>query len=93
MLVSLGGSPGGSVRMYYQKRKEKNPGEGRGAVAGGQSGNRLRVRWAGAWGGGALLTARFRPSAGADNGVAVPSAPSPCWAARVRPLSPKLLSI
>lgn len=43
--------------------------------------------------GGAALTARFRPSAGADNGVAVPCAPSPCSAARVRPLSPKLLSI
>lgn len=64
-----------------------------GAKAGGQRGNRLGARRATARVGGAALTARFRLSAGADNGVAVPGAPSHRWAARVRPLSPKLLSI
>lgn len=80
--------------MRYQRREGRDSGE---------EGARGHGRWAawelagsalaGARGGGAALTARFRPSAGADNGVAVPGAPSHSWAARVRPLSPKLLSI
>lgn len=44
-------------------------------------------------GGAAALTTGFRPSKGANNGVAVPGAPSPSSPARARPLSPKLLSI
>lgn len=50
--------------------------------------------WTPARGGGAAaLTAGFRPSEGADNGVAVPGAPSPGSPVPARPLSPKLLSI
>lgn len=60
----------------------------------GHRGNRLGVVLDPARGGGAAeLTARFRPSEGTDNGVAVPGAPSPGSLAPARPLSPKLLSI
>lgn len=81
------------MRERYQRRGGSASGGGERGLAGGQRGNPPGARWAAARAGGAALTARFRPSAGADNGVAVPGAPSPCSAARVRPLSPKLLSI
>ena len=47
------------------------------------------TRQAGARGGGAALTARFRPSAGADKGVAVPSRPLPLLGAPRPPPLPK----
>lgn len=60
----------------------------------GQRGNGLGVALSRTRGGGAAaLTTGFRPTEGANNGVAVPGAPSPSSPARARPLSPKLLSI